>query len=189
MVQSKSILGLLILIIVLISGCLTSEPPKQMNIDYETPYTLILSPEEQNVVGIWESQSGETTFIFNDNRSGSLIGKNNGRVVASIDFKWRILNYPPNSGYALIDTAGFSDNERLVTQTFYPNVTYPIFYSNGTIGTTASDSAIVTGSYSFYLINEKTNSELYNTLGRNDMLILKEFSSAKKDVNFHRVKK
>lgn len=170
MVQYKSILGLLILIEVLMSGCLMSKSPEQNTMDYEKPYTLILSSEEENIVGIWESQSGETIFIFNVNRSGSRIGKDKGRVVSSNDYKWRLLKYPSNSGDALIDVAGFSDNERLVIQTFYP------------------DGAIVTDSYSFYLINEKTNPELYNTFGRNDMLILKEFSGAKKDVNFHRVK-
>lgn len=166
---TKLLLGLLILIVVLISGRLISKPPEQKTIDYEKPYTLILSSEEQNIVGMWESQSGETTFIFKVNRSGSRIGKDKGRVVGSNDYKWRILKYPPNSGDVLIDTAGFSENERLVIQTFYP------------------DGNIITESYSYYLINEKTNSELFNTLGKNDMLILKDFSGAKKDVNFHRV--
>ncbi len=135
MVQFKSIFRLLLIIVVLISGCLTSKPQEQKTIDYEKPYTLILSSEEENIVGIWESQSGETTFVFNTDRNGSFIEKNNGSVAANSDFKWRILQYPSNSGAAAIDLAGFSDNERLVTQTFYP------------------DGKIVTSSYSFYLIN------------------------------------
>ncbi len=168
MVKLKYILGLLILIVVLISGCLTSKP---QTIDYQKPYTLILSSEEENIVGIWESQSGATTFIFNSNRSGSWIEKDNESVVGSYDFKWRILKYHPSTGDMIIDPA--ASDEILILQTFKPD---------GSLHTTVS--------YSFYLINEGgSNPDLYNILGR-DMFILKQYNGSDtpvKDVDFHRI--
>ncbi len=177
MVQFKSIFGILVIIVILISGCLTSKP---QTIDYQKTYTLILSSEEENLVGMWESQSGATAFIFNANRSGSWIGKDNGSVVGSYDFKWRILKYHPSTGDTIIDPA--ASDEILILQTFN---------SDGSLHTSVS--------YSFYLINKGgSNPDLYNILGR-DMFILKQYTGSDikvpnfnntliKDVNFHRIK-
>ncbi len=152
MVQSKSILGLLILIIVLVSGCINSnKPTPTKSFDYSTK----LSPEEQKIVGIWNSQSEMTTFVFNTDRTGRIITRgltgDDCRKLTEHD-----RNYCLDNG-AIVDTYNWRIVEGRIT-----------------IEGVNIDSIIVVGNWDYYITNENDSNEL----------ILRDFSGAGKDLRF-----
>ena len=77
MVKFNYAFGLSILILtVLISGCVNSNKPNPESTPIKSfDYSTKLSFEEQKIVGYWNSQSGVTALVYNDDRTGRRIAR------------------------------------------------------------------------------------------------------------------